>query len=148
MTGVQTCALPISVVVMALLTIVDELAQPRQQVDALPVLLKPSDVGIGGLVAASARSLATDQGRQFWVAQDAVGDLCLVVSFGKQPLVAATCARPDAVQRQGLELGFQDGSKAATVAYLLPEDADLSTVAAPWRVVTDNLVLGDRKSVV
>lgn len=123
-------------------SVVGELGHARDAGDALPSSLRLGDVGIGGLDAASARSLAIDKGRQFWVAQDAAGDICLVVAFGGGGFVAATCGRPDAVQRQGLELGFQAGPRDPAVAYLLPDSVELSTLGGPWQVVSDNLVVG------
>jgi hypothetical protein len=123
-------------------SVVGELGQARDAGDALPSSLQLADVGIGGLVARSARSLAIADGRQFWVAQDAAGDICLVVAFGEGRFVAATCGRPDAVQRQGVELGFQEGTRDSAVAYLLPDSVEFSTLSAPWQVVSDNLVVG------
>lgn len=121
--------------------VVGALADPRTAADALPATLGADDVGVGGLIASSARQLGSDAGRTFWVARDAAGDVCLVASLADaSQLVAAACGRPDRVQRNGLVLGFQ-GSGQESVAYLLPDDARLTAVRAPWTVVGDNVVV-------
>jgi len=125
--------------------IVTALDRARTGGDALPASLVLSELGNGGVLATSSRLLATDAGRSFWAAQDAQGDICLIVALGDTGhTIASACNRPHVVKENGLLVGFQgfhgvDSDEA--VAYLLPDAAILDDVSAPWRVLSDNVVV-------
>jgi hypothetical protein len=127
--------------------VVGELGEARVAADALPASLPVADVGAGGLVSSSARLLGSDETRTFWVARDAAGDLCLVVSLDDATqLVATACGRPAGVQRHRLVHGFQAGG-SDSVANQLPAAARHSGIRAPWSVVGDNIVVADTAAV-
>lgn len=122
--------------------IVSALDQVRAGRDALPAALVLGDLGDGGVIGSSSRLLATDADRSFWVARDAADDICLIVALGdKGQTIAAACNRPALVKEKGLLLGFQGLASDEAVAYLLPDAAILDSVASPWRVLSDNVVI-------
>jgi hypothetical protein len=121
--------------------VVGALADAPAVGDALPDAAPFDDIGQGGVLADSSRLLGIDGTRSFWVARDAADEICLVVALGDaNQTIAAACNRPDRVQRDGLSLGFQGAEGAESVAYLLPDDANVSQLGAPWTVVDANLV--------
>jgi len=124
-------------------TIVGVLDDRRAEHDVLPATLDLAQHGHGGLVGSSSRLLGADGTRSFWVAQDAADDICLVVALGDAgQTIATACNRPERVKANGLVIGFQGGAgTTASVAYLLPDAAVVDTLGAPWRVVSDNVIV-------
>jgi hypothetical protein len=108
--------------------------------DALPASLRDPDYE---LVASSSRYLGADGPRDFWVAEQKDGSLCILVSLGDAgQTIGGACNRPEAIASAGQLVGVQGSDGVEYVTYLLPDAADRSKpIGGGWTSVGDNVVV-------
>lgn len=116
------------------------LDEPQQVADVpAEAVFSPADHGQGGVDAETIRLIGARDTTEFFVAEDAVANVCLIVVDEVKEFTAVTCAPVDYVTEQGL------GLKATYLqyvieAFLLPDGAH-ADIPTSWEEVGENLVL-------
>lgn len=98
------------------------LGTPATLLDVLPPTIPAAKLGSGGIDPSSVRLIQAGTAGSFWVALDAGGDVCLIVSTGPGPTESgAGCVTPSVFEAHGLAYRLTSKGGALAEAYLLPD---------------------------
>jgi hypothetical protein len=114
----------------------NQLGETATVLDVLPPGVSVSKLGNGGVDPASVRFIQAGTAGAYWVALDAGGNVCLIVTVGSAS--GAGCVTPSAFEAHGL--AYRLTSKAGPVAegYLFPDTVFTGSKAS--NIVLANVV--------
>lgn len=127
---------------------VSALASAPDAGDVLPAEVNAELLGLGGLNPDSSRLAGVDaQGRQFFIATDGAGNLCLVMVDKKAQTTGSACSAPDQLESQPLAMSSWNYMTGGVEAFYVTDEFAEARLGGGWNFVAPNLIVLDDEEV-
>jgi hypothetical protein len=115
--------------------------RPQTSRDALPADFPVGTHGAGGLIASSSRFLgAIDTTSSYWVVQDRLGNLCLVLNDAVRRMTGAGCGEAADLENGSISVSISQGPDGGYQAFLIADRFASADATSPWIRGGPNLI--------